>query len=326
MIELFYSYQLLIDAAMIAALLALSQFIVLKAGLFSIAPVGLQAVAAYAAAILQVRNGFGPWTAAAIGILMAVAVSLLLAIPLARLRGVFQAIATLSFVIVVQACLLIFVDLTGGPNGINGIPQSLGTGRLAVLLAAAVAMILVVNRSRVGRAFDALRLDEVAAASHGVSVFRYHVYAFGLSGLFAGLSGAAMANYTFSVVPEAFGFQAVVNTLTAVVIGGVVMVGGPLFGTTFLLALPEIIRPLADERLIVNGALLVATAIFMPRGVIDGIAHLLRIRRARRLAAQDEPPGRRQLAGADPPSPDEPLAPHRNESGRTPLPQKESRS
>lgn len=122
MLDLYYAYQLLIDSALIAAVLSLSQFVVLKAGVFSIAPVGLQAIAAYTTAILQVQQGVNAWLAGAVGVVLSVIVSLLLALPLARLRGVFQAIATLSFVIVVQSLVLVFDGLTGGPVGINGIP------------------------------------------------------------------------------------------------------------------------------------------------------------------------------------------------------------
>jgi len=281
----FSSYQLLFATAMIAAVMALSQFVVLKADVFSVAPIGIQAIGAYLSGYLQVARGWSAFPSLLVAVVAGLVVSLVLAVPLARLRGIFQAIATLSVVILVQSLILIFDGVTGGPNGINGIPQSQTTSSLAVYLVIAIAVLLVVNRSRVGRAFDAMREDEIAAASHGVSIFRYQTWAFGISGLLAGLAGALSAGYNFSVLPESFGFAAVVATLTYVVIGGSVRVGGPLFGTALLLALPEISRPLADQRLVLEGALLVLTVIFLPNGVVDGLALRIQTIRSRRQSA-----------------------------------------
>src|SRR5690606_6352563 len=90
MVEALGQYQYLIEAGMISALLALSQYVVLKAGVFSVAPVGLGAVAAYCTAVLQLSYGLNPWMGIVAGTTLAIVVSLLIAAPLARLRGIFQ--------------------------------------------------------------------------------------------------------------------------------------------------------------------------------------------------------------------------------------------
>lgn len=289
MSDFYTRYQFLIEPGMISAILALSQFIVLKAGVFSVAPVGLAAISGYTTAILQLDHGVNPWTSMVVGITAAVAVSLLLAIPLAHLRGIFQAIATLSFVIVVQSSILVFGEITGGPSGLNGIPKTQTTASVSLLLLGSIVFCALVGRSRVGKAFDALRQDEIAAASHGIAVFRFQLAAFAISGVLAGLSGALTANYSYSLVPEQFSFQTVVSVLTFVVIGGVARLPGPILGTMVLLALPEFVRPLEGQRLIVNGLLLIAISIYLPRGLYDSAVNWLRYNRARTTATSSSP-------------------------------------
>ena len=240
MINLFYAYQPLLDFFLLNAGFALSQYIVLRAGVFSIATVGIVSVGAYFAAIVMKNYGLSIWLVAPAAAVVGLAIGLLLSIPLARLRGPYQAIATLAFVQIVAAIALYAEPLTGGALGMNDIPKQVST--LGLLLALAIVLYILgsLSSTRVGHIFDALRQDEAVAGSLGISITFHHALAFALSGAIAALFGAL----------------------------------------TFL---PEIARPLAENRLLLNGLLLIVVIIFLPRGVVDGLIEV--VRRRRRPAA-----------------------------------------
>lgn len=295
MIDLVLAYRGLVDQIAIAAILAYSQYVVLRAGVFSIATAGFAAVGAYTAALLLVRAG---WPAP-LGILAAMAVSTALALgialPLARLRGVFQAIATLALVQILLSAAQNATDLTNGALGINGIPKFSSTPILLAILAAVILALHNLGRSRFGRAFDAIRQDETVAVALGISVFRTHLLAFGLSGLLGGLGGALEAFHSYSITPEQFGFQLLVACLTFVILGGRVSIWGPLVGAAIMTLLPEVARPVQDFRLLVQGALLIAVTIYLPDGIVDTL--IGRGRRSRSADAGPAAASRREASG-----------------------------
>jgi branched-chain amino acid transport system permease protein len=195
------------------------------------------------------------------------------------LRGVFQAIATLAFVQIVQSVALYATPLTGGATGLNGIPKSLNTIALFVVLGILLFLLSGLGRSSFGRACDTTRQDETAAVSLGIPVSKLHRQVFTLSGAIAGLAGAMMALHNYSVVPEEFGFGMLVSALAAVVLGGRSSLLGPIVGAVILTILPEIARPLADGRMVVTGILLIVTMIYLPQGIVDSL--IIRLRRQR---------------------------------------------
>ncbi len=276
MIDFLHIYQPLLDLFLINAGFALSQYIVLRAGVFSIATVGLVAIGAYVGAILMTRYGVGIWVAAPASMLGGMGVGLVLSVPLARLRGPYQAIATLAFVQIVASVALYAESLTGGAAGLGNIPKQVSTTGLVLCLAAAVYVLLCLNRTRLGRIYDALSQDETVAGSFGIRVSVYHALAFALSGAIAGLFGALQAGYIYSIAPQQYGFGLLATTLAAVILGGRRAVWGPLIGAAMMTFLPEISRPLAEHRLMAVGGLLVVVVIFMPRGIYEGVAALLR--------------------------------------------------
>ena len=282
MMELLAPHLPLLDLIFIGTGYALSQAIVFRAGTFSVASSGFAALGAYCAAILTVKQGVHPAAAVAMGTLLGLMAGLLLAMPLARLRGVYQAIASLAFVEVIVALILYFEDLTGGPLGFHNIPRLVTPWMLFAAVVLTMALLIILGRGGIGRAFDAMRQDPAVAASLGVNPTRYHVLSFALSGAIAGLFGGLDALRNFSLTAEQFGFSILIATLSAVVLGGRRTVFGPLVGVTILVLLPEIFRPLADYRQAVYGLLLVVVMAFMPFGVFDTLLMSLRHRRLAR--------------------------------------------
>lgn len=280
----------LLNLVLLNCLLALSQFVVLRAGVFSVATAGLAAFGAYTTGLLVLR-GMNPILGATLGTAMGGIVAALLSIPLARLRGVFQAIATLAFVMIVYSICLNATPVTGGANGLNAIPRVVNTWILAVVVAVVLYVVYSVNKSAIGRAFETLRQDETVAVSFGIPVANLHRFAFVLSGLVAGLAGSLMALHNYSVVPEEFAFGMMVSTLAAVVVGGRSSVLGPLAGAAFLTLLPEIARPLAENRMVITGVLLMVSIIYLPLGAVDTISLRFRQRRAARHERRLVSPG-----------------------------------
>ena len=283
MMELFAPHLPLLDLIFLGTGYALSQAIVFSAGTFSVASSGFAALGAYCAAILTVKQGVHPAAAVAMGTMLGLLAGLLLAMPLARLRGVYQAIASLAFVEVIVALILYFEDLTGGPLGFHNIPRMVTPWMLFAAMVLTMALLIILGRGGIGRAFDAMRQDPAVAASLGVNPTRYHVLSFALSGAIAGLFGGLDALRNFSLTAEQFGFSILIATLSAVVLGGRRTVFGPLVGVAILVLLPEIFRPLAQYRQAVYGLLLVLVMAYLPFGVFDTL--LMSLRR-RRLARQ----------------------------------------
>ncbi len=280
--DLLIAYQPYLDAICIGSGYALSQFIALRAGLFSLGSAGFGSIGAYAAAIALMRYGAPLGVAVIAGTGAALVCGLLLSVPLARLRGHFQAVATVAFVEIVVSLALYFDSVTNGPRGINGIPKLVGTAELVLFVAGVAALLSVVERTGIGRAFGAIRQDDLVARSLGISVARYHRLAFGLSAAVAGLAGSLSAFNTYTIEPQQFGFQLLTLALGAVILGGRSFVVGPIVGTAIFIMLPELARPLAENRFLLDGALLIAVITFLPRGIVDSLAQQRAAARERR--------------------------------------------
>jgi branched-chain amino acid transport system permease protein len=284
--EFLLTYHHLFNVFLISSGYALSQWVVMRAGVFSVATAGFASIGGYTAAILTMRTGLPYGGSLLAGSLLGAAAGLLLSWPLGRLRGVFQAIATLAFVQVVLALALFAEDLTGGAVGLNAIPNLVGTWQTLLALLAVLYLLISLSRTRVGRAFEAIRQNEAVASSLGVSVRFHQGLAFGLSGAIAGLFGGLEALQSFTLFPGTFGFPLVIAVLSYVVLGGRRSVAGPLVGAAILLIIPEISRPLADFRLAFYGTVLMMVIAFMPRGIVD--TAVLYWRRRKRIASADQ--------------------------------------
>lgn len=297
MIELFLSYEPLINQVMVYAILAYSQYVVLRAGVFSVATVAVASIGAYTSAIATTRYGIPPFFATLLSMLLGLITGLLIALPLARLRGVYQAIATIGLVQVVVSLTMYFESLTGGVLGFNNIPKGYGTLGFAVALALVIYFLHCLGRSGTSRAFDAIRQDETVAVSLGISVQRHHLIAFAVSGVLAGLAGSLIAFYSRSLFPAQFGFHLLTEVLAFVVLGGSTAVVGPLIGAAVLIVVPDFARPLADNTLLFYGVVLIVVMIYLPHGVADTIAmRWARTRQARSLRELDAERGKDVVA------------------------------
>jgi branched-chain amino acid transport system permease protein len=279
------TYEPLFEIICIYCGLAFSQYLPLRAGVYSLATPGFVSIGAYAGAYGVLRLGLGAVAGAALATLLAGLVGLILAIPLARLRGHFQTIATIAFMEIMVSLEFYAEPLTGGALGMNGIPKLVGAWQLVIFVVVLTGFLAVLKRTGIGRAFDAIRQDPTVARSLGIAIGRYHCLALALSGAVGGLSGSLLAYDTYSLMPDQFGFGMLVTALAAVILGGRSSVAGPIVGTIVLLLLPEVFRPFAEHRLLLQGALLILIIIYLPQGIVDTLSRRLGMRFAARRPA-----------------------------------------
>jgi branched-chain amino acid transport system permease protein len=294
---------------LINVILGVSIHVTLSTGQLSLGNAGFMSIGAYAAALLSTKFGLPIPLGIAAGAVLSGAAGILVGIPALRLSGVYLAIATLGFGEVIRAVAINWESLTGGAVGIAAIPQIgrvlLSTCRgmgfspdalglrpnqfislsvfliLLLVTVLTVAFFLRLRRTRVGRAYEAIRLDESAAEAAGIPITYYKVLAFSQGALVSGLAGGLYAHTTSFVSPADFTYHRAVEILVFAVFGGSGHLLGPVFGATFLTLVPEALRAIAHYRYILYGVLLVLMMVFRPQGVVD--APLLR--RFRRGAA-----------------------------------------
>jgi branched-chain amino acid transport system permease protein len=262
------TYSTLVFTVGIHALLALSIWLTLACGLLSLANAAFMGIGAYTAALLTLQPGWPFPVVLVAGAIAPAAVALIVGVPTLRLSGVYLAMATLAFTEMIRVILL-NLDITGGPEGLNGIPLLTEWWHIVLILAVVVYGLTRLRRSRVGRAFEAIKEDEVAARLMGIDVDRHKLTAFTLGAMIAGLAGALNAHYTFFISPREYGFENAVDILTMAVLGGISSLIGPMLGSTILTLLPELLRFLQGYRLAVNGAILVLVVLFLPNGLWD---------------------------------------------------------
>jgi branched-chain amino acid transport system permease protein len=262
-----FTYQSLIYALGVNSLLALSMYVVLAVGQLSLGQAAFMGVGAYSSALLTVKFGV-PFPVALV--VAAAAPSLLafvIGAPTLRLSGVYLAIATIGLGEVLRIFFLNW-DYAGGALGLNGIPEQAGFIWIFGALAIALTGLVAICRSRVGRAMEAIRADEAAAGVMGVNLPAYKLAALVVSAAIAGVAGAFNAHVSSFIGPNEYGFDAVVTILSFALLGGIGSPFGPVLGALVLTALPEVLRPLHDYRLVINGFIIVCVVIYLPGGLL----------------------------------------------------------
>jgi len=233
----------------------------------SIGQAAFMGLGAYVSALLTVKLGVAfPLVLLAAMIVPALA-ALVVGAPTLRLSGVYLALATIGLG-EVQRIVFINAELTGGALGLSGIPTRGGLISIYGSLALALLAFVFVARSKIGRAMEAMREDELAAGALGVDLPAYKLGALVVSAMLAGLAGALNAHVSSFISPNDYGFDAAVTILSFALLGGIGSPFGPVLGAFILTLLPEVLRPLADYKTVVNGAIIVVAVIFMPRGLL----------------------------------------------------------
>jgi branched-chain amino acid transport system permease protein len=274
-----------LDVAVLAGIyiiLALGLNVVVGfAGLLNLGFVAFYAIGAYSYALLNTKFGLDFWSALPFSIGVTTVSGFLLAIPALRLRGDYLAIVTLGFGEIVRLILNNWDSVTRGPNGISGISPpvilSISLGKLSYYYYLVLIFVLLtvfitkrVYSSRIGRAWIAIREDEIASSVMGINITMYKLYAFAFGAFWAGLAGAIFAGKMQFVSPESFTFMESVLIVCMVILGGLGSIRGVILGAVILVLLPEILREVQLYRMLSLGAGLVLLMIFRPQGLLGG--------------------------------------------------------
>lgn len=281
MIDLLQRYEFVAYGAITLSALALSTYVTLAAGSLSVAAPGLMAIGAYASALLSIRLDV-PFVVAVLGGVGSAALAgALLTLPALRLRSLYLALVTIAFVEMVRI-LAVALEFTGGPRGLSGIPPHTRPGHMIAFLVLLCAVSWRLGRSQLFLRMRTVRQSELAAQAIGIDIAYVRLVAFTASGVIAGTAGALTAHLDLFVSPAGYGFDLVIQMLTALMLGGAGAWYGSLIGGALVASLPEVLRPLATYRSYVYGALLVVVLIYAPGGV-HGLATRLtaRLRRPR---------------------------------------------
>ena len=271
------------------------------AGLLDLGYVAFYAVGAYSFALLGTTHGWSFWVCLPLAGACAAGFGILLGYPVLRLRGDYLAIVTLGFGEIVRVVLTNWVAFSGGPNGIAGIPRPSFFGLVfsrrikdgetgfhdyfgidyagehrvfylyfIILMLAVLTnwFVLRIRRLPIGRAWEALREDEIACRSLGINPVNTKLSAFALGAMFAGFAGSFFATRAGFVSPESFTFIESAIILSIVVLGGMCSQVGVVFAAVAIIVVPEVLREFSEYRMLVFGSAMVLIMIWRPRGLL----------------------------------------------------------
>ena len=248
-------------------------------GQISIGHAGFFAIGAYTASLLMTKLQWNFWLALLAAVTISAIAGVILAAPAMRVAGSYLAMVTIAFGIIVERVLVEWVDLTGGFGGIFNIPKPTLFNlqpalRDVVLLAWIAAILALMSFSAVknrdwGRAWQAVRDDEVAATALGLNVLRIRLTAFAISAAFTGLGGVFFASIVGFINPSSFAFNRSILFLLVIILGGLGTVAGSLVGAIALVILPELLNNFAEYQLLFFGILLLLSLWLTPEGVVS---------------------------------------------------------
>lgn len=249
-------------------------------GLVSLGHAGFVAVGAYTASLLSVKVGLGFFSSMVAGVVISGLVGLVLGLPTLRLSGTYLSIVTLGFGEIVKMVAMNWSAVTNGTLGVKNIPKpslfglklTVANGGLyylmIVLLAVITLFCMAVVKSRTGRAFLAIKTDEMAGVMMGIPVTFYKILAFVLSSCICAAAGAFYATLIGYIDPNTFTFDVSTLILSIVILGGMGTIRGMFLGSVILIAFPEVSRKLMDYRFVVYGLILVLMMRFRPQGLL----------------------------------------------------------
>ncbi|HRL78280.1 MAG TPA: high-affinity branched-chain amino acid ABC transporter permease LivM, partial [Candidatus Accumulibacter phosphatis] len=280
------------------------------AGLLDLGYVAFYAVGAYTYGLLSTQFGWGFWQALPVAGAMAAAFGIILGWPTLRLRGDYLAIVTLGFGEIIRVILVNWTELSGGPNGITSIPRPSFFGlpfkppgdaptfssffgleyspnqRLIFLYYLILGLALLTNvfvsrmrRLPVGRAWEAMREDEIACKAMGINARNVKLSAFALGAMLGGFAGVFFAARQGFISPESFTFNESAIILAIVVLGGMGSQLGVVLASLVLVLLPELGRDFAEYRMLLFGAAMILIMIWKPGGILAHREPTLRHRR-----------------------------------------------
>ncbi|VVO56804.1 branched-chain amino acid ABC transporter ATP-binding protein/permease [Pseudomonas fluorescens] len=249
-------------------------------GQISFGHIAFYAIGAYVSALLTIA-GWPLWLAMPVTAVVTGLIGALLAIPALRVSGPYLAMITIAFAFIVHHGLIEWRDVTGGSNGLMGIPLPEFAGLDPAILLALIAAALMIGalafyqrlrHSGFGKAMRAVKASEIAARSLGFNPVLSKTLAFALSAALTGLAGAVLAPLLMFINPESFPFSQSILFVLAVIVGGSGTLFGPLLGALLIVLVPELLSDFAEYRLLIFSALLLVVLWIAPNGLLGALA------------------------------------------------------
>jgi branched-chain amino acid transport system permease protein len=256
------------------------------AGQVSLGQAGFMALGGYTAAVLATNYGVTPLLGTLAGMALSLVCALLLSVVTMQLKGAYLALATLTFGLLIDSLTVGLTGVTGGPSGLVGIPAfALGPFVFAspramyyLVLAIIVLLLAILTggiRSGFGRALQAIRADQTAAAALGINVPRHKIAAFAISAVLASLSGSLFAFDFHFLSPEMVSTPRSFELIAMLVVGGEATLVGGLSGAALITLLPILFQPIAVYKTLTEGAILVLAFQYLPDGMLGGLWRLI---------------------------------------------------
>jgi len=254
-------------------------------GLISLGHAGFFCIGAYCGALLGIRLGISFFPALLISVVFSGVVGVILAYTTLRVSGVYFAMVTIAFGLVVENIVNEWQSMTKGPTGLDGLPPvqiwefKFKEQYYFYLIAITFIVVILLGKnlmqSKYGRGLRAVSMNVEGAEVSGINSLRFRMLATIFSAVCAGMAGCYFAYLNLFLSPRFFNFDLSILFLVIVIFGGLGTILGPIVGTIILLVLPEIIQKMAEYRLIVYGCVLLLVLIFMPAGVVGSVRELI---------------------------------------------------
>jgi branched-chain amino acid transport system permease protein len=257
------------------------------AGQLSLCQAAFFGMGAYTSGILTTKFGINPWPAIGAGIVLTGSVAVILGMPALKLRGHYLAMATLGFGEIINIIFKAWVNMTGGPSGLTGIPRLTFAGItldtemkyyffIWGIVLGVMLILFHLIRSRVGRALQALNRSELGAEVMGIPVSQYKIKTFLLSSILSSLAGSLYAHFITVISPESYSITFSIMILLMVIVGGMTSLWGSILGAFVMTLLPEYLRVFEDWDIIIYGLILLLILMFMPKGLAYGLLWLFK--------------------------------------------------
>ena len=252
-------------------------------GLLSLGHAAFYGIGGYATAILMTRYGFSFLSALIISGLLALVFGMLLGVPTRKVRGDYFCLLTIAFGEIFRLIAQAWIPFTGGAMGIVGIPipklfnwtirSETDFYYLGLILVGFTYLSLaLLTGSRFGRAFVAIREDELAASVMGINTSAYKILAFSIGSFYAGLAGSYLAVYQTTITPSSFRLDESCLMIIMVIVGGMGNLLAPIAGVIIMTLATEAFRSLADYRMLIIGVIMVTALLFRPQGLFGTAA------------------------------------------------------
>jgi len=282
-----YHIDILVTAGIFIILALGLNVIVGFAGILHLGYAAPYAIGAYAYGLLNIHWHVPFWPGLLLSALIAALFGMLFAFPALRLGGDYLAIVTLGAGEIIRIALNNLDEITGGPNGLLGIAHpdllfkntnfGVQSGPYYFLILTVIIILIFflkrVESSPLGRAWVAMREDELAASCMGINLMRAKLYAFGIGSFIAGLAGCIFAAKQGTISPDSFDFVVSVMVLAMVVLGGLGNIAGVILGAFILSLLPELLRGFDSYRMLLFGASMLIIMLLKPQGLLSEKRH-----------------------------------------------------